>query len=170
MKYCTMYTHYWTQSIFVKYILLHIHGSCPTRVQFLHAWADPSSPSLGFNKELIQKWQRKFPSAEEARKYIDEKDDNIQVLEKLVFPERTVVYVDGADPDYQKLVLMYVDTIKENITIMTLTDDDQITLLNNLHVDYEEGQRPVMHKTLKSKDQDHRTEKTTGNIKKTTCK
>jgi len=32
-------TVYWTHSIFVKHILLHFHGSLPTRVRFLHSWA-----------------------------------------------------------------------------------------------------------------------------------
>ena len=41
--------------------------------------------SHGLNRKLVQKWQRKFPSVEEARKYIEEKDDNIQALEDLVF-------------------------------------------------------------------------------------
>ena len=35
-----MYTYYWTQSSFVKHILLRIHGSCPTTVRFLHSWAE----------------------------------------------------------------------------------------------------------------------------------
>jgi len=39
LKYCASCTYYWTYSIFVKHILLHIHGSLPIRLRFLHSWA-----------------------------------------------------------------------------------------------------------------------------------
>jgi len=37
--YCTIGSYYWTNSVFVKHILLHISGSWPIRVRFLHPWA-----------------------------------------------------------------------------------------------------------------------------------
>ena len=37
LKYCTISSNYWTCSVFVKHILLHIHDSWPTRVWFLHS-------------------------------------------------------------------------------------------------------------------------------------
>ena len=34
-----LYDYYWTNSVFVKHILLHISGSWPIRVRFLNPWA-----------------------------------------------------------------------------------------------------------------------------------
>ena len=33
-------TYYSTHSVIVKHILIHIHGSLPTRVRFLDSWAE----------------------------------------------------------------------------------------------------------------------------------
>ena len=39
LKYCAIGSYYCTNSVFVKHILLHIRGSWPIRVRFLHPWA-----------------------------------------------------------------------------------------------------------------------------------
>ena len=57
-----MYTYYWTHSIFVKQIFLHIHGSCPTRVQFvLFCFSSSKTPQTWKNVYSKPTWtsQRK---------------------------------------------------------------------------------------------------------------
>ena len=57
-----MYTYYWTHSIFVKHIFLHIHGSCPTRVQFvLFCFSSSKTPQTWKNVYSKPTWtsQRK---------------------------------------------------------------------------------------------------------------
>ena len=39
LKHCTIGSYYWTNSVFVKHVLLHISGSWPIRVRFLHSWS-----------------------------------------------------------------------------------------------------------------------------------
>ena len=45
-KYCTIGSYHWTHSVFVKGILLHIRGSWPTRVRFLHSWVEQAHAVL----------------------------------------------------------------------------------------------------------------------------